>query len=194
MAFHTWRRADGTFYDSSAPENEADEALPLRPSDVYDWSNGRWVWHGQRMNHSVPRQRDSTESSLSHKHQDIDGVTFADLRDMMCVLNEQLETQQYQARALGELRQTVTEVMQSMQDHLEEARPLMDTLAGLQAISKAAGAITTAMAGVGMVLRGIWKFSIVVLALYAMTWALFVGDAAALRRAIALMLSPTGAP
>jgi hypothetical protein len=142
------------------------------------------------MTHSVPRQKDSQESSLPHKHQDIDGVTFADIRDLMSVFNEQLETQQYQARALGEMRQQISELMQGMHAHLKEARPLMDTLASLQAMLKAAHVLTSALNGVAIVFRALWKTAIVILALYAMTWALFVGDAAALRRAIALILSP----
>lgn len=166
----TYQRKDGSYYDAEKPEDAGDLCFPLRPSDIHRWNGKRWVWVSPNgVRHTYPDENDFCAD-----------VTPATLADFIRVFSEHIETQEYQSRAIGEMRGRIADLSHQMQSHLQEAGPLMATLKDLQSFARLA-------TNVGRLIKGVWKFVLVVMALYFAVWALVHGDIGALRRAIAIM-------
>lgn len=173
---HTYRRADGTFYDASLPEDAADEPLPLRPSDIHQWDGRRWVWRGQRIQHAFPREAD------------VEGVlNRAQAADLASLVAETHEIQEAHSRAIVELRERISAIGKDIGDHLVEAKPLMEAVDGLRSIIKAAGTVAQVFNAITTLLKFVWRFGLTLIGIYGAVWAVMHGDLGALRRAISLM-------
>jgi hypothetical protein len=172
MPMHTWRRADGSYYDDSEPENEDDEPLPLRPSLIHQWTGRKWEWQGKRISHSVPRDDDCQRVSAER------------VRDMLTLLHESIAVQEYHGRMLEQLRLNSAVDSASLAEHLREAKPLMLVLEDLRKLARISSMI-------GKLLIGLWKFVVWSVAIMGIIWAIAHGDAGALKRALSLL---TGTP
>lgn len=169
---HTWRRSDGSYYDSDDPESADDEPLPLRPSLIHEWTGRRWTWKGRTISHSVPRDDDCSAISAER------------MRDVLTMLHETIAVQDYQGRTLEQVRVTVSAVSAEMSEHLREARPLMETLADLQKLAQVSRMV-------GRVMVRLWRLLVWSVAIGGALWALAHGDMGALRRAFSVMGAPS---
>jgi hypothetical protein len=168
--YHTWRRADGTYYDSAEAEREDDEPLPLRPSEIHEWTGRRWTWTGKTISHSTPRDDDCSPISPER------------MRDVLSLLHETIAVQDYQGRTLEALRVDNARVNAEMSEHLRDAKPLMEALSDLQKLARISSLV-------GRVLVRLWRVMVWSVAIGGALWALLHGDVSALKRALSVMAS-----
>jgi hypothetical protein len=154
---HTYKNAKGEFYDDVQPHNEEDIALPLRPSLIHRWNGRNWVWVGKKISNTFPPRSKNVERNVE-RH------TSSHLRDLAALVQETAEIQSHQSYIIEQLRISVSQISRTLTAHIEEERPLLETLRGLKAIGKASEAISSTLNGAANMLRGLWRVAIFVLA------------------------------
>lgn len=174
---HTWRRADGSYYDAVEPEDENHEPLPLRPSEVHQWDGRRWVWKGKTgITHGFPRLDDVCRSSVP------------ELIDLARLVHEQAEILDYHSRNQKAMREDIATLGRKIDDHLTAAQPLIEGVEGMKAIRKAAGSLASVINAFVTVVSFVWRVGLVLVGVYALGWAIVHGDIGAIRRAFALIV------
>lgn len=167
---HTYRRADGSFYDATAPENPADQSFPLRPSEVYQLdAAGRWVFQTQRGTRSVyPANRAEAENAK------LSPENLALFLRMTLDLDERQESAD---RIRAEILSRLGALEGGLNAHLEEAEPLIEFMRDFQGASKITAHVSSWIVVIG---RALYRLILPV----AILWALVHGDLDPLKRAL----------